>query len=445
MQSSPAFQTPLLRFPEEFQFGVATAAHQVEGHNHTSDWWTFEQEAGRIHDGTQSGAACEHYTRFREDLELISALSCTVYRFSIEWAKVEPEPGRFDPAVLAHYREVILACRAKGIEPLVTLYHFTLPRWFADRGNWLSPESVDAFTRYVRAVRDALGDLVTWWCTINEPVVYMYHAWLTGVWPPAHKSFLEMSKVGRHLILGHIAAYKVLHEKEGYQGKPVQVGIAKHLRVFDPWREGSRADAWAAAQQEYGFNWAFLDSLEQGRFRFPLGLGEKIPGAIPCQDYLGINYYTRDRVQFAVSAALNLFGVSLKTPHAPLNDLSWEIYPEGLTRLLRTAYRRYGKHIWITENGLADASDRLRPAFVAHHMTAVARSLEEGVPLLGYCHWSLYDNFEWAEGYTPRFGLYAVDYQTQARTLRPGGALYGQIAREKALSPSLVEQYPLLG
>lgn len=420
-------------FPRDFRFGVATAGHQVEGDNRHSDWWDFEQEKGRIKDGSCSGAACEHWHRFEEDLELVTALDCDTYRLSIEWAKVEPERGNIDQSVLQHYREVLLAARARGIEPVVTAYHFVLPRWFSQAGGWVNPDSPELFARYVRILRDALGDQVQWWCTINEPVVYLYHAYLMGLWPPAEHSFRMMVRAGRNLIRGHVAATSVLREKPGIHGQAVQIGIAKHLRVFDPFNPNDAKDVWAAERQAQGFNWAFLDSLEKGVFCFPFGLGGSIPGWVPCQDYVGVNYYTRNLVRFELRAAFTLFGVEVPPKGVAVNELGWELYSDGLYRLLKQVHEKYAKPILITENGIADKQDSQRPQFVRDHLGAVAKALTEGVPVLGYCHWSLYDNFEWAEGFEPRFGLYAVDYATQARTLRQGGAEYARIVRTRTL------------
>jgi beta-glucosidase len=431
-----------LRFPPEFRFGVATAAHQVEGGNDNNDWWDFEQLPGRIADGSRSGRACEHYQRFRDDLALVRELHNDTYRFSVEWARVEPEPGRLDPAALGHYREVVEACRSLGLEPLVTLYHFTLPRWFAARGGWLAAGAVDDFRRYVRAVAAALGPLVRLWVTINEPMVYLYQGYMRGVWPPARHSLREAIRAGRALVRAHVEAYRALHESPSYRGEAPQVGVAQHLRVFEPARPGHRLDRLVVAAQEAAFNWAFLDSLERGRFYPPLGAGDRIPGWRPSQDYVGVNYYMRDRVRFTATRPDLLFGL----PDLPVgvwrNDLGWEIYPAGLGDVLRQTYRRYGRPLWVTENGLADAADRSRPAFIAAHLAEVARVLAAGVPVGGYCHWSLYDNFEWAEGFTPRFGLYAVDYATQRRTLREGGRAYADIARSRAVSPHSGERAP---
>jgi beta-glucosidase len=432
----------LLRFPPAFRFGVATAAHQVEGGNDNSDWWDFEQRPGRVADGSHSGRACEHFQHFREDLALVRDLHNDAYRFSVEWARVEPEPGRFDPAALAHYREVVMACRSLGLEPLVTLYHFTLPRWFAARGGWLAAGAVADFRRYARAVAEALGPLVCLWVTVNEPVVYLYQGYLRGVWPPGRRSLPEAVRAGRTLARAHVEAYRVLHEAPGYGGEASHVGISQHLRVFDPARPGHRLDAWAAAAQEAVFNWGFLDSLERGRFYPPLGVGDPITGWRPCQDYVGVNYYSRDRVRFTPTRPGELFGVPDRPAGVWRNDLGWEVYPPGLGRLLREAYRRYGRPLWVTENGIADAVDRDRPAFVAAHLAEVARLLAEGVPVGGYCHWSLYDNFEWAEGFSARFGLYAVDYATQRRTLREGGRAYAAIARSRSVPATVLPPRP---
>ncbi len=432
------------RFPSTFRFGVATAAHQVEGNNDHSDWWDFESIPGHIADGSRSGLACDHYQRFRQDLDLIRALNLDSYRLSIEWARIEPEPGRFDRAAIDHYAEVLDACRERGIEPCVTLYHFTLPQWFAARGGWEASDAPALFARYVQTLMPLLASRVALWVTLNEPMVYLYQGYLLGIWPPGRHDMKGMVRAGRNLIRAHLEAYRILHDSPGFGGEPPQVGIAKHLRVFDPAREGSRLDRFAAKAQEELFNWAFLDSIHQGRFFPPFGLKERIGGAMPAQDFVGVNYYSRGRVQFSPARPGQLFGVQGTTPGAPVNDLGWEIYPEGITRLLRTVHRRYGRPIWITENGIADASDRLRPAFLVHHLTQIARAMGEGIPIHGYFHWSLLDNFEWAEGFAARFGLYAIDYQTQCRVLRPSGQLYGRIAADHAVSSALLEQYPLM-
>jgi beta-glucosidase len=428
-----------LRFPCGFRFGAATAAHQVEGGNERCDWWDFERLPGRIADKSRSGRACDHYHRFREDLDLLVALGLTTYRFSIEWARVEPEPGQFDRAALDHYAEVIDACRERGIEPCVTLYHFTLPRWFARQGGWVAASAPDVFGRYVRAVQRAVGEKVALWVTLNEPVVYLYQGYMMGIWPPAERDVGRMLLAGRNLLRAHFEAYAILRARAGFGGQPPSVGIAHHVRIFDPARPANPLDRLAAAAQAAAFNWSFLDSVHQGLMLPPFGLGEPTPRPGPAHDFVGVNYYSRGRVRVDPSAPGGLLGAQETTPGAPRSDLGWEIYPEGLLRALREVDARYGRPIWITENGIADASDRLRPRFLVDHLAQVAQATAECIPVKGYYHWSLLDNFEWAEGFTPRFGLYAMDYATGARSLRPSGALYARIAREREIAPDLLD------
>jgi beta-glucosidase len=448
MNSTDLFdRAPDRRFPDDFRFGAATAAHQVEGGNDGSDWWDFEREPGRIKDGSRSGAACEHYSRFREDIGLLRELSLTTYRFSVEWARVEPEPGRIDGAALAHYVEMVDACLAAGVEPCVTLYHFTLPRWFAARGGWLSSDAPGAFGRFARAVAEAFAGRVSLWVTLNEPIVYLYHGLLAGIWPPGARSPRAMILAGRNLIRAHFEARREIHrvsDRAPAARGPSITGLASNLRVFDPAREGNLLDRGAAAVQEAIYNWAFLDSVHLGRLIPPFGLREAVSsGPWPGQDFLGVNYYTRGRVRFDITSPTELFGAQETSPGAPVSDLGWEIYPEGIRRVVRKAYERYGLPVYITENGIADAADRMRAGFLVRHLDQILRMIEEGTPIKGYYHWSIIDNFEWAEGFTPRFGLYAVDYATQERSLRPSGALYGRIAAARSLPSELVARHPI--
>jgi beta-glucosidase len=422
---------------------VATSAHQVEGHNIHSDWWEFEQQKGAIADGSHSGAACEHYSRYPHDLDLITDLSLDSYRFSIEWARIEPEPGRFDHNALDHYAEMIAACRQRGIEPFVTLHHFTNPKWFMDRGGWEAKDAPDAFARYVGQVCHVLKRQVTYWLTLNEPAVLLVQGYLMGAWPPAKRDLPRMIRAGRNLIRAHFLAARAIRETEARDSSGPQLGTAKHLRVFDPDRARHPLDAWSAAAHENIFNWSIADSIATGRFQPPLGVRERIVEAGPPDDFNGINYYSRDRIRFRAFRPAELFGERLTTTAAPLTDMGWEIYPEGLARVLRAAHKRYDKPIWITENGLADAQDVQRPGFLVHHLAVLGRLLREGLPIKGYFHWSLLDNFEWAEGFTPRFGLYEVDFTLQERRPRPSARLYAQIAATRELPAEMIGRYPL--
>lgn len=399
-----ARDTPLT-FPPSFLFGTATSATQVEGGCQTLDWWSFAREPGRIAHGDTPDVACDHWNRFQDDVGLQTALGLEVHRFSVEWGRLEPRDGTFDDDVLHRYREEVRALRHAGIEPMVTLHHFTFPSWLAERGGVLAPEFPARFAALAGRVGRALASDVRLWVTVNEPNVLLAQGFLLGAWPPAKRAPHLVPSAILALRRAHVAAYRALHDTV----KGAQVGLAHALRVMTP--GPSLADRAVARGLDLAFNGLFLD--------------------LP-QDYLGVNYYSRDVVRFAPTRPGELFASRGVAAGAPVSDLGWEIYPEGLGVLLRRLAPRR-KPIWITENGIADARDRLRGGFLLDHLREIALALREGVDVRGYCHWSLMDNFEWAEGYGPRFGLYAVDYATQARTLRASGALYRRIARERRL------------
>ncbi len=396
---------PRATFPDTFAFGTATAATQIEGGCTTTDWLDFARQPGRVAHGDTPLLACDHWNRFREDVALQPPLGVSLYRMSVEWARIEPEEGRFDQAALDRYREEVLALREVGIEAMVTLHHFTFPRWLAARGGALAPDLSARFEAFTRRVGAALGDLVRLWVTINEPNVLAAQGYLDGVWPPGRKSPLALPRVILALRQAHRVAYHALHDVV----PGAQVGLAHHLRVATPASQ-KWSDRAAAAFLDRAFNRQFLD--------------------LP-QDWLGVNYYTRDLVRGVPNPGA-LFLDRRVPPGAPVNDLGWEIYPEGLGQVLR-ALAPLGKPLYVTENGIADARDTKRAAFLEAHLREVAGALRDGVDVRGYLHWSLMDNFEWAEGYAPRFGLYAVDYATQARTLRPSGRRYADIIRARAV------------
>jgi beta-glucosidase len=425
-----------LAFPPGFLWSAATSAHQVEGGNDNSDWWDFELEPGRIKGGERSGRACDHWHRIDEDIALLKELGLNHYRFSIEWARVERRSGAFDAEAIAHYRSVLERLRAAKIEPLVTLHHFTLPRWVAARGGWGDPETAGAFARYAARVYAELGELARDWITINEPMVLLVAGYVSADFPPARTDPRAIGAPLVGLVRGHAEAYHALHAIAKARGWGLRVGLAHHLRVFDPARAWHAGDLLTASVLERAFNWALPDALATGQLRLSLPLvvrvQESIPRAKGTQDFFGVNYYSRDRIRFAPTHPQRFERVDL--PGEWRSDLGWEIYPRGLYRLLHKVARRdRSLPILITENGVADASDASRARFIEEHLRFVHQAMREGVRVEAYSHWSLLDNFEWAEGFTPRFGLCAVDYATLARTVRPSARVYARIASENAL------------
>ncbi|MBK6441343.1 MAG: glycoside hydrolase family 1 protein [Actinomycetales bacterium] len=395
--------------------GVATAATQIEGGCDTTNWADWAKTPGHIADGTTPVRATGHWERWREDTELMASLGIQTYRFGVEWARLEPQPGVFSDEAFAHYRDEITLLRDKGIRPLLTLHHFNNPRWFESMGAFEHPDCVPIFLRFVERVVTELGDLVEDWCTINEPNVYATFGYLYGVFPPGAKSLPRTLRVMTNLAHAHITAYELIHALRA--GKPTRVTFAVHLRVFDPANPANPVHRALARAQEFLFQEAVTEAMCTGRFRMPL----RRPAGIRegrYYDALGINYYSRSWVSKIGDAA---------RPGAELNDLGWEIYPEGLERVARWAHDRWPAPIWVTENGTADNTERFRTQFLHDHLEIVSAARATGLPFERFYHWCFVDNWEWAEGEVPRFGIVALDYATQERTVKPSGRFYADV------------------
>jgi len=412
-------------WPAGFLWGTATAAHQVEGGNAWNDWSRFETEPGRIRDGSRSGAASGHWDRVPGDIALMKELGANAYRLSIEWSRVEPGEGTWNEEAWSHYADEIRQLRAAGITPMVTLLHFTLPLWIADRGGLTAPDFAERFGRFAGESARRLGADVDLWCTVNEPNVQMYQGYVEGIWPPGVRDHALASQAFRGLIRAHVAGAKAVRAAD----PGAQVGAAVNLIVFDPASRWLLTDWIASRIAGGGFNWAFYDAIESGRLRFSLPgfpkVDEALDGLAGSADWMGINYYRRNMVRMS-PAAPGL--VQLRPGPGQLTDTGVEIYPEGLLRLVRRAWARYHLPIYITENGLADSVGNARAPFIRAHAHALRLALDEGITVRGYFHWSLVDNFEWAEGWTARFGLYAMDRATLERRPTSGAGEFARLA-----------------
>lgn len=421
------------RLPQDFLLGCATAAHQVEG-GIDNDWsrWTREDRS-RIADRSDAVVACDHYRRYREDLEQLATMGQDAHRFSVEWARVEPRPGCIDRDALMHYADVVRTCRRLGMEPVVTMHHFTLPAWVADAGGVACAEAPRWFARYVAACATTFGADVAWWITINEPAVLAVLGHLVGIWPPGERSLPRTLAALRGLLRMHAAGAQAIRAVALRNGWTARVSIAHHERRLIPLRRTSPLDRAAALLPDHLLNRWFLRSCVAGRVLPPLGNGKLVPGLADSLDYLGLNYYTDEAVSFDVRSPRTLFSRQEPMPGLPVSAAGWAIDADGMRRALGALWREFHLPILITENGVADEHDELRPGYLLAHLDAVLDAREDGVDVQGYLHWTAWDNFEWAEGYTRRFGIFAVDRETQERIAKPSAALFAGICRTREI------------
>ena len=365
-----------LKFPKDFLWGAATSAYQVEGGIDNCDWAKI----------FPAGKACDHYNRFEEDFDIAKSLGHNAHRFSIEWSRIEPEEGKFSEKEIEHYREVIKALRERGIEPFVTLWHWTLPLWIRDIGGWENKDTAEHFLKYVFRITHALED-VRFWITLNEPEIYASNSYLKGIWPPQKINPIAYFKVINNLIKAHKKSYKIIKAINPDE----HIGVAKNNIYFEGWQ---------FFLIDWFWNKYFLNKIKD------------------YHDFIGLNYYFHRRFP--------------KNKNEIVSDMDWEIYPEGIYHVLKNL-KKYSKPIYITENGLADAKDEKRTIFIKEHLRWVHKAIEEGVDAKGYLHWSLLDNFEWDKGFWPRFGLVEMDYQTMERKIRPSALEYKKIIENNGI------------
>jgi beta-glucosidase len=433
-----------LTFPDGFLWGTATASHQVEGDNTNNQWWKFEQKPGAIWYGDRSGAASNWWRNAEEDFDRMAELGLNAHRLSVEWSRIEPEPGRFDHAALDRYRQLLDGLRSRGIQPMVTLHHFTEPLWLTRIRGWENGASVAFFRRYVEETVRALADLCDCWVTINEPLVFTAQGWFLGNWPPQKSNFVQAMGVVRNLLNAHAEAYHAIHAIQ----PEAKVGYAAHVRLFRPLRPNSRLDRYAAGLKRWLFEHVWVAGTRDGLLRPPIGRLQRDRRIANSYDFIGLNYYTRDSVRFTPNP-LALFGRESFPPTGELSDAGRHgafshFDPEGLHQVCHEVNNFHpGVPIYITENGVPDREDRFRPRWLLAHLRQLHRAIEEGCNVRGYYHWTFVDNFEWAEGWGLRFGLYALDPQTQVRTARPSAGLYGEIARSNSIPPEMMERVGL--
>jgi beta-glucosidase len=449
-------------FPAGFLWGAATADQQIENQQ-PSDWTAFEMwsrsgnGAGNIKGVNDVSAEVlakktDFDRLYADDMLRAGLMGHNAHRFSISWSRLFPREDMLepDPAGIAFYHRVLDEMQRNGLVPFVTLFHFASPAWlWRESGGLRGVERADAvvhFERFVTAVVRAFGGRVRFWCTLNEPMVYAYLGYLDGRFPPLEKRAqpADVFPVLRGLLQMHAAAHRTIHR----QSTDAAVGIAQHVRAFMPWRGGHPLDRIAAGIIESTFVLDFLDAMHTGVLRMAhTGLAEEIPGLKGTADYVGINHYGRTYVKAAWRrpGRFELLHHDPNEPGEEWSDLGWAADEAALTSALVRFHERYQRPLYVLENGLADRDDddRRRQRFLVRNAQAVWRAIEKGgVDVRGYFHWSLVDNFEWVEGFAPRFGLYAVDYEKDfARRPRASVDVFKQIAAGNAIPGALWRRF----
>ncbi len=415
-------QDKTARFPEGFLWGAATSAHQVEGMNTASDWWAWEQEEIRKSQPkikAVSGNACDHYNRFDGDFALAERLGHNAHRFGIEWARIQPHEGEWSMDAVAHYKKVFASLREHKLEPFVTMYHFTLPQWVAERGGWLNPRIVKWFRAYAEFLAEQFGEDAKFWVTMNEPLVLVDSGFRRGVWAPGRPhGLLGTIRSFWNMRSAHRAAYGAIRKKAKEVGVSVSAGVVHNLTAFEAYDSRNIGDRICAAALNF-----VLVRLYLRLFGKPA-------------DFLGVNFYFKTRSHFDIRHPQEmLWGCTDETE--PRSDMGWAIRPDGIATVLRAA-SSVGVPIYITENGIADKDDVRRADFIIKHLRHVHEVIAAGVDVRGYFYWSLLDNFEWAWGFEPRFGLCEVNYGDFSRTPRKSAFVYEHIARNNSLEESLI-------
>ncbi len=426
--------------PDGFLWGASVSSHQVEGDNH-NQWTVWELENApylarnaerhyawlpvwpsirkQAEDPINyiSGRAVDHYNRYEEDFELVKKLNLNAFRFGIEWSRIEPTDGKWDEKEIEHYKTYIHELKKRGIQPVINLWHWTLPIWLAQKGGFARRQNIQYFERFVKHITKELIIPCGWILTINEPNSYVGMSYLEGQWPPGQHRPLEAVRVIRNLAEAHRRVYKYLKNADSN----LKIGVATQCSNNQPKRPRNVLDKLVAGSANYFWNWWFLNRVRN------------------YQDFVGFNYYFTDYFRGGVRknprwhrhyVHTNYRGLHHRvrhTPDSPLSDLGWYMEPSGIYHVIMEAAKRYKKPILITENGVADMHDKYRKWWLQETTGAIERANAQGANVIGYFYWSLLDNFEWAQGWWPKFGLVSVDREDgMKRTIKPSGKWFAE-------------------
>jgi beta-glucosidase len=408
-----------LNFPKKFLWGASISTHQVEGGNH-NQWTTWELETAQEKvaqasynyehlplwneikkealkpENYVSGKSADHFNLYKHDFDIAQRLNFSVLRSGIEWSRIEPEEGEFDPLAVAHYKKYFTEMKKRGIEPVITLWHWTFPDWFAGKGGFAKRRNIKYFTRYVEYVTEQLGMHFNYVITLNEPTVYAAMSYHERRWPPEEGSKFLMLKVMRNLAKAHKKSYKIIKRMR----PQAQVGLAHNCAYYYAGDDSVVSKIVARLGHAFS-NEYFINRLRKQ------------------QDFFGLNYYFANRV----------CGTRVHNSNQRRNDLGWDMQPDKMGPLIEQLYAKYKLPLLITESGVADMHDTYRKWWIIESVKAMNTAITNNVPIIGYIHWSLLDNFEWAEGFWPRFGLIEVDYKTMKRRPRPSALWYGKLIK----------------
>jgi beta-glucosidase len=430
------------RFPRDFLWGASTSAHQVEGGTH-NQWtvWELENAARLARESAKhyeklpiwndikvqaqdpanyiSGPAVDHYRRYKEDFEFLKELNLNTFRFGIEWSRIEPEQGEYDHAEIEHYKQYIAELKAQGIQPIPNLWHWTVPIWFDKLGGFTRRKNIEHFVKYAEKIAEELLIPCGIVLTLNEPNSYVGMGYFDRQWPPQKNDPVEAVSVMLNLARAHRRIYRMLKKKN----RDLQVGVATQCNNNQPKRPGNYFDRFMAASANYTWNWWFLNRIRR------------------CQDFVGFNYYFTDYFKglqrknpqkhyhrhHAHQGHRGVIRQQHHNPEGPLNDMGWYMEPSGLYNVIMSAAKRYRKPIIITETGVADMHDAYRQWWIDETLDAVYRANTQDANVKGYLFWSLLDNFEWSQGFWPKFGLVKVDRENNLkRTIRPSARRFAE-------------------
>lgn len=405
----------------DFVFGVSTAAHQVEGGN-VNDWseweiknaerlakeapekfeklvpdWDLIKDQATNASNYISGNAVDHFNKYPEDIHIMKEMGVKVFRFSIEWSRIEPKENEWSEEAFRHYEDVIHKLKENGIEPWVTLWHRTNPLWIRDIGDWSNGKTVDYFLRYVEKIVSRFRGSVKVWMPLNEPIMSMGGGYLTGEYPPNRKNIFLAYRVLNNFVSAHNRTYELIHtyQKDAFVGMP-------HAGFYLEAYENKLVNRLTVKLGHYFANWLILDKIKKH------------------SDFIGVQYYTRGIVNWFRQVQ----GSGVKT------DMGWEVYPPGLYNFMKLAWERYHLPMVVTENGVTDSRDLIRAKAISAHVEQIMKARSEGVDVRGYLYWSLLDNLEWDKGFWPKFGLVSVDRNTMARTVRESAYTFKKIIEE---------------